>query len=177
MSLCVCSIDLVSEVHLGHPSNKEALMSAKKTAFCDVKNLLGNTNTPNVPAKSSGLKKPVFGSQFKASNPIKVTPSETKGSGVSGVLLKRNYKPRIDLGAIDYSDNEPHLVCKPAGNRDILFDFWSAACPNFDVYTEPAPKPRTIELPEISFVSPATTGTLLDSTLFDDIPSFSFNDL
>lgn len=172
---------LLSEAHLGHPSNKEALMSAKKTAFCDVKNLLGHTNTPNVPAKSSGLKKPVFGSQFKASNPIKVTPSETKGTAPSGVLLKRNYKPRIDISAIDYSDNEQHLACKPAGNKDILYDFWSAASTNFEVYkdTELAPKPRRMELPRISCISPvpSAAATTLLPNLFDDIPSFSFNDL
>lgn len=166
-------------------------MSAKKTAFSDVKNLLGNTNTPGIPSKSSGLKKPVFGSQFKASNPVKATPSETKvASSGGGVLARRNYKPRFDLSAIDYSDNEPHVACKPSGKRDILYDFWSAASSNFEVYKDTAPEAplRTFDLPELSFLAPppATAASHLDShplpNLFDDIPhlsfpNISFNDL
>lgn len=156
-------------------------MSAKKTAFSDVKNLLG-TNTPALASKS-GLKKPVFGSQFKSgSNACKAGPSETKGAAPSRALHSRNYKPRIDLSAIDYSDNEPHLACKPSGQRDILFDFWSASG-KFEIYKDFEPVAKKEALPEISFLDdfPSVPSRMHEMppvpNLFDDIPPLSFSSI
>lgn len=153
-------------------------MPAKKTAFSDVKNLMGNPNTPGIPSKSSGLKKPIFGSQFKASNPVKVTPIETKASAPSAARLKKNYKPRIDLSAIDYSDNEPHVACISSAQRDFLSNFWSAASSSFDVYQddiEPV-KARPIDLPQLHYLgSDSASSVEAMPNLFDDIPPFSFS--
>lgn len=165
---------------MGPTTHKDnVLMSAKKTAFSDVKNLMG-TNTPGGAPAKSGLKKPVFGSQFKASNLIKAVPSESKGAAPSRAMQSRNFKPRINLSAIDYSDNEPHLACKPSGQRDIMYDFWSAASNHFEVYKDVEPVQKKVDLPEMPFISdpfPAPTHSHLDKmpNLFDDIPQLSFS--
>lgn len=159
---------------MGQPAttSKDSLL-CKKTAFSDVKNLLRHPNTPNIPSKSSGLKKPCFGSQFTATQ--KVTPNESKGAVPR---TKKNFKPRIDLTAIDYSDSEPHLACKPSGQRDILYDFWSAASSNFEVYQDVEPKPRAVALPEMIALLPPTPSHFAPNlNLFDDIPHLSFDDL
>lgn len=161
-------------------------MSAKKTAFSDVKNLLG-TNTPNHPSKSqvSGLKKPVFGTNFKASNASKSTPADFAQPTVSNVLRKKNYKPRIDLSSIDYSDNEPHSVCKSSGkgSRDIMHDFWSVGR-NFEIFREDQSESlaEIQEMPKIA--SARHTPKEMDfpepmPNLFDDLSfcNVSFDDL
>lgn len=148
-------------------------MSAKKTAFSDVKNVMGNTNTPCIPGKQSSLKKPVFGSQFKS----KLQPNESK-SAAPKVAVRKNYKPRIDLSGIDYSD-PPHESCQKPGKRDFLYDFWSAAySPSIDVYKDPEPvRAKTIELPDLDFLAPPTPVETVDhmANLFDDFPELSFS--
>lgn len=163
-------------------------MSAKKTAFSDVKNLMGTANTPGqIAGKQSGLKKPVFGSQYKGKIGAKPTivPVE-KSAPVQAKLKRKTFKPSIDQSSIDYSDSVPHTGCKPSGQRDILFDFWSAASSNFSIYqdtAEPRPTLRSIDLPDLSFMTPTTITTPRDlappfPNLFDDLPDFpSFNDL
>lgn len=157
-------------------------MSAKKTAFSDVKNLM-NTNTPKVPLKGnvSGLKKPVFGLNFKANNVAKTNPIEAAAAPqqTTRLLQSRNYKPRIDLSSIDYSENEPHGGCHSSTknqSNDIMFDFWSATNSKFEIYCEEPLKPVEIpEMPEIAPLSCDIPEALPDRSLFDDLPIPSFS--
>lgn len=167
----------VAGARLGGQAPNKELLSAKKKAFCDVKNLLG-TNTPNQPSKSqvSGLKKPVFGTNFKAN----IASQDFVKPTAINVLRNKNYKPRIDLSTIDYSDNEPHSVCKSSskGSRDIMHDFWSVGR-NFEIFREDNGD-SLAEIPEMPKIASASHNPKeLDHpepmpNLFDDSQDLSF---
>lgn len=148
-----------------------------------------NTNTPSG-SNVTGIKKPVFGSKFRSNvETIKQVPTTT--------IKGKNFKPRFDLSAIDYSDIEPHTKC--VAHNNMMFDFWSTNS-RFEIYAEkPIPaKPLddlqcpAIETPEGDWAIPEPPRALpepdfdFSADIFKDsddavshppaFPSISFDD-